>query len=133
MSLFASVPREMSQRKPPHGSPCNNCGGCCFATLCPLGAHVFGTKLGPCPALVRSTTGWTCGLTVQPERYSMRRCVLNGIEEMRRAALLLIGAGTGCDARFNGESKNEEFYKKMRIFDRVNKDAVAKARKLWGV
>lgn len=137
MSFYVSVPREMAARKPPHGSQCNQCGACCYATLCPLGVHVFGERLGPCPALVRDHevdgAPWTCGLVLEPMRWATRRSILHGWQAMRAAALLLIGAGMGCDARFNGEPGNEEFYKKFRIFDRVNKDAVAKARKLWGV
>src|SRR5262249_40898485 len=79
MSGPAILPRGMLQHKPPHGSPCNSCGACCFATRCQIGVRLFGPG-GKCPAVVRiGPTTWTCGIVQEV-----------GDAELRAAALLLI-------------------------------------------
>src|SRR4051812_11351573 len=91
-------------RKPRYGSPCNACGACCMVTLCKLARHVFhaDTPFGRCPALTKNTDGtYGCGL------------VEKGRGPQRDAAMLLIGAGDGCDARFNGEPRDEEFSNRL--------------------
>jgi hypothetical protein len=94
-------------RKPPHGSPCNGCGVCCMVTLCPLGQHILGFELGRCPALTkRDDTTYVCGLVLDPAKYAPTRAVTKSVAALRRAALLLIGSGDGCDARLNGEPRN---------------------------
>jgi len=94
------APRGLLDKKPAHGAPCNNCGLCCLATRCELAMHVFALpRLGACPALVQiASQSFACGLVLNAET-----------EEKRAAALLVIGSGDGCDARFNGERRNEAF------------------------
>lgn len=129
------APRGSLDNKPPHGSPCNRCGLCCMAVLCPLGKHVFKREEGPCPALQRDETDGkpTCGLVAEPTRYATRLSILHGFERMREAALHLIGSGQGCDARFNGEPGSEEFYRRMREHDRRAGGKTNRAKKLWGI
>jgi hypothetical protein len=52
---------------------------------------------------------------------------------LKSAALTLIFAGKGCDARFNGEPADPAFYRKMVEYDRRNARTVANAKKLWGI
>lgn len=128
------VPRSMVERKPPHGSPCNRCGACCYATLCPLGQKVFRRAIGPCPALLYDGTESACGLVVEPAKYYLLAVLRAGSSEAASAAAaLLVGSGTGCDARINGEPKNEQFYRDLRVWDRRNSAAVRETRKIWGV
>lgn len=47
--------------------------------------------------------------------------------------LLLIGAGDGCDARFNGEPVSEEFNERMRMLDRERWHQLWRAREAWGI
>ena len=101
------------ERKPPHGAPCNRCGYCCKAIICPFGAVLFKRQHGPCPALVENEAGLACGVVAHPMNYARVRTLTHGVEEMRRAALLLIGAGDGCDAVANGEPANEAFRQKL--------------------
>lgn len=119
MGVPALVPRHMLGRKPPHGQPCNRCGACCAVTLCALGQIVFRRALGPCPALVETSLGTSCGLTQ----------VEDG--DARAAALLLIGAGDGCDARFNGEPVDHAFHNHLARLDRERASRLRHARRLW--
>ena len=135
MPIQVRVPRSMAERKPPHGTPCNRCGACCYATLCPLGQKVFRREIGPCPALVWSPGNpeAACGLVIEPAKHYPLAALRAGTEQASRDAALLVGSGTGCDARINGEPKDEEFYLALRIWDRKNAAAVRAARKTWGV
>lgn len=131
-----AVPRSMVERKPPHGSPCNRCGACCYATLCPLGKKVFGRELGPCPALIHAPgqVEAHCGLVAAPAKFYPLAVLRAGSSQAASdAAALLVGSGTGCDARINGEARNEQFYRDLRLWDRRNAAAVREARKTWGV
>jgi len=94
--------------KPPHGSPCNNCGGCCVDRRCPLGQIVFGPG-SDCPALEVKLPGFVCGLVQNPARYAPRVVAKHGAETASRAAALIIGAGMGCDALLEGERPNQEW------------------------
>lgn len=129
------APRGMLDNKPKHGQPCNRCGLCCVATLCHLAQHVFQRPEypGPCPALVRSLDGYSCGMVVQPGRFNAAGAVEHGEDRMRDAALLLINGLSGCDARFNGEPSDESYNRKCDAFDSANADVIATARKMWGM
>src|SRR5215813_12954896 len=130
------VPRGLLVRKPPHGSPCNGCGACCMVTRCPLGQHVFGLgEIGPCPALVETGDNtYGCGLVLRPAAYVPARALSKGVGALRRAALLLIGSGDGCDARFNGEWRNVPYADALDArwlrSDRVKESK--RAKRLWG-
>ena len=114
------APRHLLERKPPHGQPCTRCGLCCMATLCNLASHVFGPGPGPCPALLEKPDGYECGLVTEV-----------GHKDLRDAALLLIGSGTGCDARFNGEPADAAFHAKLSELDRKQEVEVEAAWRLW--
>jgi hypothetical protein len=130
------APRGALDNKPPHGAPCNRCGLCCKATICPLGRYVF--KLPEfagmqCPALEQTEDGYRCGIIADPASFTSKSRVMRfGIEALRRAALLLIGAGDGCDARFNGEPRDEAF---AAALDRKYANLahqLRKAKRMWG-
>lgn len=117
MGQVVRMPRGALDRKPPHGAPCTNCGACCVATLCQLGRTLFKQATGPCPAL----TSEGCGV------------VRIATSEMRAHALVLIRAGEGCDARFNGEPINHPFHAQQDQWDLDNAARVAEAKSAWGV
>lgn len=126
------APKGSLDRKPPHGQPCNRCGLCCMATLCPLGHHVFHRQIGPCPALEHDADGLSaCGLVAHPAKYSVLAAIKYGSKVAGEAAALLIGAGVGCDARFNGETRS--IYSRFREYDTRNKARLRRAKKLWGL
>jgi hypothetical protein len=113
------APRRLLERKPPHGSPCTKCGLCCLARLCEIGRAIFHQEAGPCPALQwDADKNASCGVVAQsPEPY-------------KAAVLLLLNAGDGCDARFNGEPINHAFNAKMDALDKERADQIAAARDL---
>jgi hypothetical protein len=135
MPITVSIPRSAAERKPRHGEPCNRCGACCYATLCPVAQKVFGREIGPCPALRRLTDhDHGCGLVIEPAAYYPLAVLRAGSEKAAgEAAALLVGSGTGCDARLQGEPVNEQFHQDLRLWDRRNREAVKAAKKTWGV
>jgi hypothetical protein len=134
MKPIVRVPRQIAERKPPHGAPCNRCGLCCIATLCSLGKHVFQQEDGPCPALLHDEQmRSSCGLVEAPQVFSMTTVIEHGEKNASEAAGFLIGAGYGCDSRINGEPTNRDFNKRLEQWDIDNKGAVEAARKLWGM
>ncbi len=128
------APAGTLDKKPPHGQPCNRCGLCCVATVCPLGQVVFGRALGPCPALSYEPDGKSvCGLVATPQRFGLMTVLRHGAKAAADAASYLIGSGTGCDARFNGEPPDVGFYEKLIAWDRANKGAIRAAKRIWGI
>jgi hypothetical protein len=125
------APRDLLDTKPPHGAPCNRCGLCCMATLCPLAQHVFGHEQGPCPALSFNPEGSVCGLVDDPMRFARTITTKNGTGKTSAAAAHLIGSGTGCDARFNGEPPDLDFYAKLSAWDDAHVAETAAAKKIW--
>ena len=119
-------------RKPQHGKPCNRCGLCCQATICAFGAVLFGRQLGPCPALEQTATGFVCGVAAHPMRYARVKTTIHGPATMRRTALLLIGAGDGCD-HVEDEPFNHAFYSRLVKAANETRDEARRARRLWGV
>jgi hypothetical protein len=138
MGIPMFVPRGTLDNKPPHGSPCNNCGACCKVTVCDLGQHVFKRPEftgEPCPGLVKNLDGtYGCGLVLYTEAFVSKARWLKYGQALRRAALLLIGAGDGCDARFNGEWRNEVFAAELdRRWASGERVAAARhAKRMWG-
>lgn len=131
-AVFA--PRALLERKAPHGQPCTRCGLCCLGSLCPLALHVFGgEEHRACPALQWDSGGSACGLVADPGKYApMHVLRAGGPEKASAAASLLIGSGTGCDARVNGERPDAEFYAKLLRWDRENLAKVRDAKRTWG-
>lgn len=136
MSILRNVRRNAAALKPPYGSPCNRCGACCEATLCPLAQHVMGRRFddGPCPALLGEPGATSCGIVADPARWAPFRTVAVGTEPMREAALILIGTDPpGCDARINGESDHPAFRASLHAWARTSAGAIRRAKRLWGV
>lgn len=133
MKFGFMAPAGTLEKKPKHGQPCNSCGLCCVATLCPLAQHLFKREQGPCPALSYESGKSICGVVANPMKHAMGAALRNGIEATRSAALHLIGSGTGCDARFNGEPPDESFYEKLRQWDRRTISQTKIARRIFGV
>lgn len=63
--------------------------------------------------------------------YRMALCLRFGVENMRNAALHLVGAGKGCDAQLIGEPADEAF--RARMFAMRNERRTAASLKMWGV
>lgn len=127
-----SVP--VTTTKPPYGAPCNGCGQCCREQLCPLGARMFGTWNGPCPAFIGGDGSGFCGLVATPREFAPVRTARYGVEVMSRAALHLIGAGLGCDARKDDEPDNP--LARMRMIAAAEAQSMyasMMARKVWGI
>lgn len=120
--------------KPAYGDPCNGCGLCCRAELCPAGYAIFGGVLRrECPAIEMDGQRAVCGLVAHPMAYRMAKTLQHGVAAMSSAALAMIGSGTGCDARFAGEPGNEEFAASLLKRLREKRKAAKEARKLWGI
>lgn len=119
--------KDALDHKPKHGQPCNGCGLCCMASLCPLGQHVFERPElpGPCPALEFKNGKSECGIVSLMTKI--------GHQDMADAAMLVIGADTGCDARFNGEPPDYSFYEKLKLWDKENSTKIDAALREWGM
>jgi len=107
-----------------------------MATLCPLGQFVFQRHAwpGPCPGLTQVESDYVCGLVLDPRKYAPTQTARYGVATLRWAALHLIGAGDGCDARFNGEPRNHAYGDALDAEcltpRRVSMSRIAK--RLWG-
>jgi hypothetical protein len=85
--------------KPAAGQPCNGCGVCCAAELCPMGRLLFLRARGPCPALTweDARQRYTCALvTAADERIHWLPRALR--KPAGRFFARAIDAGAGCDA-----------------------------------
>lgn len=130
MSRNVKIPRAMVDLKPPQGAACNRCGVCCWVEVCDLGERVLGVKreTSPCPALMGTPGASSCGLVVDPARFAPEQAAKHGVAAMSAAALLIISAGEGCDARINGEPRNREFLAKL---DKQDKDPTHRGMIDW--
>ncbi len=122
--------------KPPHGAPCNGCGFCCRMELCPVAVGVLGDQPGPCPALQprNGVPGFECGLVVNPERYAPRQTECYGASAMSQAALVMLGAGHGCDAvdMENGERLDPIFLFMSEIYAIAHHEENKRGAAMWG-
>lgn len=122
------VPRGMVAKKPPHGSPCNNCGLCCWTKKCDIGRALFGSSDGRCPALCFDGKNESyCDVVRNTSLYTT-----HAPDEARAAALLLLFAGHGCTMRINGEM-NSDFNNKLDDFERSHRSEFDHACDIWGV
>lgn len=127
------APREMLERKPAHGSACNSCGLCCYATLCSLAQSIFGDRPGPCPALrFDADKKSSCDIAANPLLYS-DKTLKYGTAAMTSAALLIVRSGQGCDARFNGEPSDKAFDARLDALDLRTADQIKAAKQKWGM
>lgn len=93
--------------KPPHGSPCNQCGYCCRQSMCLLGMSLFEDVGGACPALETRPDGSTaCGVMLHPAKYDPARALDVPVADLLGAAGVLIGVGVGCDSLGVGERED---------------------------
>jgi len=103
MPQIVTLPSEAPD-KPALGAPCNGCGLCCAAELCPLGRVMFGKSRGPCPALVwqAAERRHVCGLATKPAAH-LRRLPGFLAPLFARLARRWISAGSGCDSDVTAE------------------------------
>jgi hypothetical protein len=102
-----------------------------MSSLCQLGQHVFrrGYTPGPCPGLKPDGNGeYVCDVVRNPQAYAQ-----GSVHALREAAKLIVYAGDGCDARFNGEWVNKKYHVECSIRDAINKPKRDKALRLWGI
>jgi hypothetical protein len=85
--------------KPALGAPCNGCGVCCLAELCPLGQVISRRRTGACDALRWDADGglYRCGVLSDTEGLLGPRWRW-AAPLWRRLARRWIAAGVGCDA-----------------------------------
>lgn len=78
--------------KPAPGQPCNGCGFCCAAEVCPIGT-AMGVVEAPCALLRWDDAG------------SQFRCgaVLDCPSDLQPLLKLTMGIGMGCDSEVNDE------------------------------
>lgn len=124
--------------KPPFGSPCNGCGGCCQQSLCPISEAFFGQEDGPCPALEPTAGAYRCGLMASPHAYAPVQTARHGAAAMAAAVALWVGAGMGCDAQEAGEIVDPAVKSAMRARCEANAEALGKqafadALEKWGI
>ncbi len=72
--------------KPKEGAPCNGCGFCCAAEVCPIGVRVFGTDVAPCPGMTFRDGRFLCGVVLVEN-------IIGGTEIANA-----LGVGRGCDS-----------------------------------
>lgn len=98
MAQIVTLPAEAPD-KPVLGAPCNGCGLCCAAELCPLGRAMFRKSRGPCPALVwrAADKRHVCGLATAPNDH-LSRLPRFLAPLFVRLARRWIAAGIGCDS-----------------------------------
>jgi len=126
MADVVAVPRALFERKPPHGSPCNNCGLCCHTKKCDIGATLFGPKRERCPALrFDADNNSHCDVIANPQSYTDV-----DVETARAAAVLLLYAGFGCTMRINGEM-NHVFNSMLCAFDAAHRAELDQAAAIW--
>lgn len=71
--------------KPKFASPCNNCGACCIAQLCPAGQIAFPDAVAPCPGLLIEGGKALCKLVLTEKAAGMEPLLA-----------LNLGIGYGC-------------------------------------
>ena len=81
----------------PH--PCNHCGLCCIATVCPVGQTLMRIPAqGPCPALEWSPENpdqSRCGLITRPEHY-LSPAAIRAVRHHPQPLSEALGSGQGC-------------------------------------
>lgn len=128
-----------SLQKAPYGSPCNRCGLCCKASLCPVAEAKYGRTEGPCPALELDGDGpgYRCGMMAGPMRFAPIRSLPLGPDRLRETLAILIGSDTGCDARTEEEGDPVRLSEVRADYDRyvakTGRKKIRHALLAWGV
>ncbi len=126
----------MTISKPAVGAPCNGCGICCRAQVCSLGSMTlrlvreYGDRApGPCPAIRSRPDGSIrCGLIERPRDYAWGRA---SVHDLRAAAALLIGSGSGCDEP-DGPQDDDALAAMQQAYLRIHSVArINRAMALW--
>ncbi len=127
----SSAPARLA--KPPHGAPCNFCGQCCLSGTCKTGQKFFGIdKATRCPALAFSEHGIaSCGLMENPQKFVPELVKVHGARRMGEAMRVIMASGTGCDARFEGEPRNEAFDRRMDLREKTLRRKINAAYRMW--
>ena len=103
--------------KPLYGDPCNGCGLCCMAQLCPVATIALKLRPSelPCPALIGGPDDtWRCGVMVEPRKWLPVRVAIYGAGVVADAAAFINGAGRGCDGVLEGEVERDGMRASMR-------------------
>lgn len=98
-----------------------------------MGFGIFGFWGGPCPALETHSGKQVCGVILHPQLYAPERAREVGIKELIEAAIMLTGAGLGCDSSETEEDYDPRFYAGLRRFRNRNRIAVYNALAAWDV
>lgn len=90
---------------------------------------------GPCPALGYDKAGKSyCGLIVNPRQFSPIRVAIHGAAALREGAIVLTGAGLGCDALAEGDSRPPGAQAGLLAkANAIPSRAVTKAFMAWGL
>ena len=80
--------------KPPFRAPCNGCGVCCLAQLCPIAIDWLPGVTTPCPALETEDGRFWCGLIRHPSKHLGIR--FNGDSILSPMIAKGVGLGQGC-------------------------------------
>lgn len=131
----------MSIEKPPHGSPCNQCGMCCKISLCQLASDLVAPRRrqgfevpGPCPFLEAGTDGRSaCGLATHPATYFPVKAKAEGNARLVRATTELIGSGLGCDSILGDEPENIGFNEALLELQSEHRETIRGAQRVWGI
>jgi hypothetical protein len=86
-----------SPEKPLFGTPCNGCGVCCAASLCPVAVVFLFQIKGKCRAMLWQDGRYVCGMAVSPDLY-IKLIPEKGRELSARFFASRIAAGLGCDS-----------------------------------
>jgi len=118
-----------------YGDACSSCGQCCESSLCPLGRALFGRAAGPCPALGYDEAAKSfCGLIVNPASFAHINAALYGRDALSAGAVILCGAGMGCDAAKEGEFRPPHVQQAMlKKCDAIPRAQVARAMRVWRI
>lgn len=121
-------------QKPAHGAGCNFCGLCCLSGTCKTGQKFFGiAEATRCPALSFSEHGIaSCGLMEHPDRFAPELAKVHGAARLGEAMRVMLGSGTGCDARLQDEPRNEAFDRRLALWKKSLTRKREAARKMWG-
>jgi hypothetical protein len=80
------TPRPALIDKPAYLAPCNGCGKCCQAELCPVAEMAFGrSEPAPCPALLFDAGRFWCGMVLTEKAAGMKPMIADAL-----------GIGIGC-------------------------------------
>ena len=125
------------KEKARYGTPCNSCGQCCQASLCPLASALLRMPLGapgPCPMLEFDSRGESsCGVVRRPGAFAPVKTRIHGAEAMRKAALYLIGAGFGCDGLTEDEPDDPVFRARMTAEAESTQEMRYLSMRAWGL